>query len=61
MASRKSASVRVNIYMPRTLHKDAKTALKRRAQIAAASGQKPATKISGWVQEQATALVAMFK
>lgn len=60
MATNKSATTRVNVSLPKSLYRLTRGALKRRAAIAAVSGQKPAKTFSGWVQEQAVALTAAF-
>lgn len=50
-----------HIVIPYWLQRDLKAALKRRAEIAAASGQLTPTSFSGWVREKAQETVQAFK
>lgn len=50
-----------HIVIPHWLQKDLRAALKRRAQLAAASGQITPTSFSGWVREKAVETVQQFR
>lgn len=57
----KTAAHRYNFSMTVKLHDEVKLALKKRAAMSALQGKKPAESVSGWIQEEAVALVAQNK